>query len=88
MYDLAVAVAHCIGTPDHSRFWAALLQGYGQRRNLPDAQISQFDLLSAAFYVYFILWMVGIDHLHPGCLDQEMEHLKYRGAAFILRYLE
>lgn len=88
MYDLAVAIAHCIGNQDHARFWDALLEGYGEHRNLPDAQIAQFDLLSAAFYVYFILWMVGIDHLHPGCLDQDMEDLKSRGAAFILRHVE
>lgn len=88
MYDLAVAVAHCVGTADYARFWDALLAGYTELRSLPDAQLSQLDLFTAAFYVYYILWMVGVTHLHPGCLDGDTEELMYRGAAFVLRHAE
>ncbi|MBN1485663.1 MAG: hypothetical protein JXA37_13195 [Chloroflexia bacterium] len=45
------------------------------------------DLFSAAFYVYFILWMVGVDHVHPGCLGEDFEELMYRGAAFVQGYV-
>lgn len=88
MYDLAVAVAHCIGTADHARFWDALLEGYAEHHHLPEAQLGRFDLFSAAFCVYYILWMVGVSHLHPGCLDADLEEVKQREAAFVLRYAE
>lgn len=88
MYDLAVAIAHCIGTADHARFWDALLEGYAAHHGLPEAQLRELDLFSAAFYVYYTLWMVGVDHLHPGCLDEDLEGVMYRGAAFILHYVE
>jgi Ser/Thr protein kinase RdoA (MazF antagonist) len=85
MYDLATAMAHLVGTPEYTPCWDALLAGYAEHRSLPDAQLGQWDLFTAAFYVYYILWMVGVTHLHPGCLDQDTEELMYRGAAFILR---
>lgn len=88
LYDLAVALAHTIGTTDYARFRDALFEGYAQHRCLPDAQFARLDLVMAAFYVYYILWMVGVDHLHPGCLDEDREDVMYRAAAFILRYVE
>jgi Ser/Thr protein kinase RdoA (MazF antagonist) len=88
MYDLAVALAHCIGLDDYDRFRDALFEGYAEHRHLPNVQYAQLDLFSAAFYVYFILWMVGVDHLHPGCLSEDFEDLMYRGAAFIQGYVE
>lgn len=88
MYDLATAVAHRIGTPDYIRSWEALFAGYTAHRSLPEAQFGQLDLFMAAFYVYYILWMVGVTHLHPGCLDEDTEELMYRGVAFVLRYVE
>jgi Ser/Thr protein kinase RdoA (MazF antagonist) len=88
VYDLAVALAHCVGTADYGRFRDALFEGYAEHRSLPDAQLARLDLFTAAFYVYYVLWMVGITHLHPGCLDNDTEELMYRGAAFVLRYVE
>jgi|GEM_PF-2905112 len=84
MYDLAAAIAHCIGTADYPRVRDALFAGYAEHRSLPDGQFAQWDLFTAAFYVYYILWMVGVAHLHPGCLDQDQEEAMYRGAAFII----
>lgn len=88
MYDLAVAVAHMIGKPEHELYWEALLDGYSEHSRLPSDQIAKFDLFTAAFYVYFILWIVGVDHLRPNWLDMETEELMYRGAAFIKRFVE
>jgi Ser/Thr protein kinase RdoA (MazF antagonist) len=88
MYDLAVALAHCAGTADYGRFRDALFEGYAKHRSLPAAQLARLDLFTAAFYVYFVLWMVGITHLHPNWLDNDMEETMYRGAAFVLRYVE
>lgn len=86
MYDLAVALAHCIGAPEYTCFRDALFKGYTEHRSLPNAQASQLDLFTAAFYVYYDLWVVGGAHLHPEYLTEEMEELMYRGAAFILQY--
>jgi Ser/Thr protein kinase RdoA (MazF antagonist) len=88
MYDLAVALAHAVGTANYARFRDALFEGYAEHRSLPDAQLTQLDLFTVAFYVYFDLWMVGVAHLYPGNPDEKMEELMYRGAAFILRYVE
>jgi Ser/Thr protein kinase RdoA (MazF antagonist) len=88
MYDLAVALAHCIGTADYARFRDALFEGHAEHRSLPEAHLAQLDLFSAAFYIYYILWMVGVSHLHPGRLGADLETLMYRGAAFILHYAE
>jgi Ser/Thr protein kinase RdoA (MazF antagonist) len=88
MYDLATAIAHCIGTADYARFCDALFEGYAEHRSLPEAHLAQLDLLSAAFYVYYILWMVGVTHLHPGCLSEDREEVMCRGVAFVLRYVE
>jgi Ser/Thr protein kinase RdoA (MazF antagonist) len=88
MYDLATAIAHCVGTPDYARFWDALLAGYTEHRSLPATQLTQRDLFTSALYVYYILWMVGVDHLHPGCLDEDQKEVMHRGAAFVLHYVE
>jgi Ser/Thr protein kinase RdoA (MazF antagonist) len=88
MYDLATSVAHCVGTPNHARFWDALIEGYSEQRRLPEAQLGQLDLFTAALYVYYILWMVGVSHLHPGCLDEDQEDVMHRGAAHVLRYVQ
>jgi len=88
MYDLATAVAHCVGTADYARFRDALFEGYAEHRSLAEAHLAQLDLFSAAFYVYYILWMVGATHLYPGCLDEDREKVMYRGAASVLRYVE
>ena len=88
MYDLAIAVAHCIGTSDHERFWAALLDGYAEYRCLPAAQLAQWNLFTVSFYVYYILWMVGGAHYHPELLDDHLERLMYRGAAYVLHYVQ
>jgi Ser/Thr protein kinase RdoA (MazF antagonist) len=87
MYDLAVAVAHCIGTADHARFWTALLEGYTEHRSLPQAHVAKLDLFSASFYVYYILWIVGAGYLWPASVDV-LEETMHRGAAFVLRYVE
>ncbi|MBN1656789.1 MAG: phosphotransferase [Anaerolineae bacterium] len=87
MYDLAVALAHCVGTPDYARFRDALFEGYAEHRALPETQIGQLPLFIAAFYVYYTLWMVGVDHLHPGSLGEEMEEVMYRGVALILNHV-
>ncbi|MBN1139645.1 MAG: phosphotransferase [Anaerolineae bacterium] len=87
VYDLAVALAHCVGIPDYARFRDALFEGYAEHRALPEAQLGQLQLFTASFYVYYTLWMVGVDHLHPGSLDEEMEQVMYRGAAFALNYV-
>ncbi len=86
MYDLAVALAHCIGTSDYACFRDALFQGYAEHREIPNSQFDQLDLFSAAFCVYYDLWVVGGTHLHPEYLTNEMEEMMYRGAAFILQY--
>jgi len=86
MYDLATAVAHLVGLPEHYPYWNALLDGYLPYRTLPEDQLAQFELFTAAFYVYFILWMVGVEHLHPGWLQGDMEELMYRGAVFIFNF--
>jgi len=88
MYDLGVALAHCIGTADYARFRDALFEGYAEHRSLPDAQLAQLKLFTAAFYVYYILWVIGRTHRHPEHLNSEMEETMYRGAVFILRYVE
>lgn len=88
MYDLAVALAHCGGTADYDRFRDALFEGYTQLRNLPNTQVAQLNLFTAAFYVYYNLWVVGGTHLHPEYLTKDMEEMMYRGAAFILDYVE
>ncbi len=59
----------------------AALEPYGL------AGATLLDLFTAAFYVYYILWMVGVDHLRPGRFDEDAEELMYRGAAFILRHV-
>jgi Ser/Thr protein kinase RdoA (MazF antagonist) len=86
MYDLAVALAHCIGTPDYPGFRDALFEGYAEHRQVPEAQLDQLDPFTAAFFVYYDLRVVGGTHLHPEYLTNEMEEMMYRGAAFILQY--
>jgi Ser/Thr protein kinase RdoA (MazF antagonist) len=88
MYDLAVALAHVVGAADYARSRDALFEGYAEHRSLSNAQLAQLDLFTAAFYVYYDLWVVGGAYLHPGYPDEETEELAYRGAAFILRYVE
>jgi Ser/Thr protein kinase RdoA (MazF antagonist) len=88
MYDLAVALAHCAGTVDYARFRDALFDGYTEHRSLPDAQLAQLDLFTAAFYVYYDLWVAGGTWVHPEYLSKDMEEMMYQGAAFILRYVE
>jgi Ser/Thr protein kinase RdoA (MazF antagonist) len=88
MYDLAVALAHCIGSVDYPRFRDALFKGYTEHRNLPSSQFAQLDLFTAAFVVYYDLWVVGGTHVHPEYLTKEMEEMMYPGAAFILQYAE
>lgn len=87
MYDLAVALAHAVGTPDYGHFREALLEGYAEHRSLPQEQLARWDLFTAAFYVYYILWMVGVIHLHPDYLAG-LEKAMYQGAACVLRYVE
>jgi Ser/Thr protein kinase RdoA (MazF antagonist) len=87
MYDLAVALAHNIGGVDYARFRDALVEGYAEYRSLPDSQLSQLDLFTAAFYIYYILWMVGVNYLQPGTLDEHLKEVMSRGAAFILHYV-
>jgi Ser/Thr protein kinase RdoA (MazF antagonist) len=86
MYDLAVALAHCVGTADYPRFREALFEGYAEHRSLPEAQLTQLDLFTAAFFVYYDLWGAGVNHLRPNILDQETQEIMNRGAVFILQY--
>jgi Ser/Thr protein kinase RdoA (MazF antagonist) len=86
MYDLAVALAHCIGTNDYPCFRDALFKGYAEHHSVPNAQFAQLDLFTAAFYVYYDLWVIGGTYLHPEYLTKEMEEMMYRWAAFILQY--
>ncbi len=88
MYDLAVALAHLIANPAlYDRFREALFEGYCEERSLPEAQSAQLGLFTAAFNVYFALWVAGGTHLHPEYLTEEIEEMMYRGAAFVLRYV-
>jgi Ser/Thr protein kinase RdoA (MazF antagonist) len=88
MYDLAVALAHLCGTADYPPFRDALFEGYAKHRSIPGAWLAQLDLFTAAFYVYYDLWVVGGTHFHPDYLTEDIEELMYRGAAFILQYVE
>jgi Ser/Thr protein kinase RdoA (MazF antagonist) len=79
MYDLAVALAHCIGTKGDPGFRDALFKGFAEHRSVPSAQFAQLDLFTAAFYVYYDLWVIGGTYLHPEYLTKEMEEMMYRG---------
>jgi Ser/Thr protein kinase RdoA (MazF antagonist) len=85
VYDLATALAHNVATPDYDRFRDALLEGYAEFRTLPEGQIAQLDLFTAAFDVYYILWMVGVEHISPGELDEKQKEAMERAARFILQ---
>jgi len=88
MYDVAVALAHLAGSTDYYRYRDALLEGYSGQRSLPAAQLEQLDLFTAAFFVYYDLWVVGGTHLHPEYLNRKMVQTMVQGATFVIRYVE
>jgi len=88
MYDLAVALTDCIGSPGYARNRDALLEGYAEHRRLLDAHLAKLELFIAASFVYYDLWVVGGTHDHPEYLTRFMEEQMDRGAAYILNYVD
>jgi Ser/Thr protein kinase RdoA (MazF antagonist) len=64
-YDLAVALEHCREDAAYTQYRDALLEGYRERRSLPEEQTRHLDLFQAAFQVYWSLWAAATGHLHP-----------------------
>lgn len=87
LYDLAVAVVHCLGTPDYVPFRDALIAGYTSVRSLAPNKLCQMDLFTAAFCAYFNLWVAGVRHLNPASVTPHMEKQEANGMAFIRSYV-
>ena len=62
MFDLAIALEHVQEDPDLPRFRDALLEGYAEKRLLPDEQVRQLPLFLAAVNALFIVWPVAMMH--------------------------
>lgn len=88
MYDLAVSLEHVVGTPYYEQFRDALIEGYTQKRTLSEDYIDKIGLFTAAFYVYYILWLVGLSHLYPKAHYLEKDAHLPRGLACIRRFVE
>jgi len=83
MYDLAVAVMHCLGKDYYYRYKDALLEGYSEFRIISQAHLEKLDLFTAAFNVYFALWFIGGTHFHPEYKEDLFEKMMNRGVEFI-----
>lgn len=83
IYDLAVAVMHCLGKEYYASYKDALLAGYTEFRTISQSQLDKFDLFTAAFNVYFSLWYIGGTHFHPEYCEDLFERMMNRGVEFI-----
>jgi Ser/Thr protein kinase RdoA (MazF antagonist) len=86
MYDLAVALEHCLEDPGYPAFRGALLGGYREIRALPDEQADRLELFLAAFQVYWSLWAAAAAHLHPEYREGLRKRVE-RYASGVKRYL-
>ena len=77
LYDLAVPLWEYRDRDDYPAIRAALLDGYGSRRALPD--VSLLDDFIATRHVSFGLWFVGMAQVNPAFaanLDKTMGWLR------------
>ncbi len=88
LFDLAVALVHCLGTADYLRFRDALLSGYTSLCPLSSDELNKMDLFTAVFCSYYNLWMAGIRKINPLCINSHMESQEKNGAAFIADYVK
>lgn len=86
VYDLAVALEHCVDDPAYPAFREALLSGYREIRGLPGEQADRLELFLAAFHVYWSLWAAAMSHVHPeirGELSERAERYARRVKRFL-----
>jgi Ser/Thr protein kinase RdoA (MazF antagonist) len=79
LYDIAVPLWEYRGRADYAAICAALLDGYRERRELPD--VTHLDDFIAARDVAFGLWFAGMAQVHPGFaadLDEVMGSVRRR----------
>ncbi|MGD8628865.1 MAG: phosphotransferase [bacterium] len=87
IYDLAVALEHCREDRAYSQYREALLDGYRERRPLPEEQARHLELFLVAFQVYWSLWAAAMVHLHPGHRESLRGRMK-RAARLVRHYLQ
>ncbi|NEA33981.1 phosphotransferase [Streptomyces sp. SID13031] len=63
LYDIAVPLWEYRSRPDHAEIRAALLEGYGEHRELPD--LAHLDNFIATRDVAFGLWFAGMAQVNP-----------------------
>jgi Ser/Thr protein kinase RdoA (MazF antagonist) len=63
LYDIAVPLWEYHGRDDYAAFQAALLDGYRERRELPD--LTHLDAFIATRHVAFGLWFAGMAQVNP-----------------------
>jgi len=63
LYDIAVPLWEYRGRADYAAIRAALLNGYRERRELPD--LTHLDDFIATRHVAFGLWFAGIAQVNP-----------------------
>lgn len=63
LYDIAVPLWDNRNRPDYDAYRAALLEGYGEHRALPD--LTHLDAFMATRYVAYGLWFVGMAQVNP-----------------------
>jgi len=86
VYDLAIALEHCREDAAYSLYRDALLEGYAERRSLPNEQTEHLELFLAAFQVYWSLWAVAMAHRRPEHQEVLFKRMK-RAARLVRRYL-
>ena len=70
IYDLAVPLWEYLDRSDYPEFRAALLDGYRERRELPD--LAHLDDFIATRHVAFGLWFAGMAQVNPAfAADQD-----------------
>jgi Ser/Thr protein kinase RdoA (MazF antagonist) len=87
MYDIVVALEHLQDHPSFRESRDALVGGYAEHRGLPDAHLVEWELLQAAFYVYWGLWAVGMVHLRPEFGVRHREDIE-RAARYVMAFAD
>ncbi|HNS50174.1 MAG TPA: phosphotransferase [Anaerolineae bacterium] len=87
MCDIGVFLGQWPWTDDFPRIRDAFLEGYGQVRTLPDAQLRHLDLFIASQYAQLVLWSSAFMRDDPA-RRAEHEAWREREGIKLLRYLE
>ncbi len=87
MWDIAVALCYWPWTEDWYWMRDAFLEGYAQKRTLPDSQLVHLDLFMAAQYATMVLWASMFIKNDPA-MRAEYEKWRDREGKKLLRYAE